>query len=80
VGSKTMPTLFFVVDVRGQYDMLLGCDWIHVNECVPSTLHQHLVQWVGDQVEVIEIGDSECVAMTESHVDVQGGRMKCLIG
>jgi hypothetical protein len=40
VGSNTMLTTFFVVDVRGQYNVLLGRDWIHVNDCVPSTLHQ----------------------------------------
>jgi hypothetical protein len=60
--------------------MLLGHDWIHANECVPSALHQRLVQWVGNQVEVIEADDSEYVAMTESQVDVQGGRMKCMTG
>jgi hypothetical protein len=39
VGNKTVPTAFFMVDVKGQYNMLLGRDWIHANECVPSTLH-----------------------------------------
>jgi hypothetical protein len=44
VGSKTMPMAFFVVDVKGRYNMLLGWDWIHANECVPSTLHQCIIQ------------------------------------
>jgi hypothetical protein len=39
VRSKTMPTTFFMVDVKGCYNMLLGRDWIHANECVSSTLH-----------------------------------------
>jgi hypothetical protein len=39
VESKTMPTAFFMVDVKGHYNVLLGWDCIHVNECVPSTLH-----------------------------------------
>jgi hypothetical protein len=39
VGSKTMPTVFFIVDVKGWYNVLLGSDWMHVNNCVPSTLH-----------------------------------------
>jgi hypothetical protein len=43
VGSKTMPTTFFVVDVKGRYNVLLGRDWIHVNGHVPSTLHQCLM-------------------------------------
>jgi hypothetical protein len=39
IGSKMMPTTFFVVDVKGRYNVLLGWDWIHANSCVPSTLH-----------------------------------------
>jgi hypothetical protein len=39
IGSKTMATAFFMVDVGGRYNMLLGQDWIHTNGCVPSTLH-----------------------------------------
>jgi hypothetical protein len=31
VGSKTMPTAFFVVNVRGRYNILLGHDWVHAN-------------------------------------------------
>jgi hypothetical protein len=33
IGRKTVPTTFFVVDVKGHYNMLLGRDWIHANEC-----------------------------------------------
>jgi hypothetical protein len=39
VGSKTVPMAFFVVDVKGKYNVLLGREWIHTNGCVPSTLH-----------------------------------------
>jgi hypothetical protein len=46
VGSKTILTVFFVMEVKGRYNVLLGCDWIHAKECVPSTLHQCVVQWV----------------------------------
>jgi hypothetical protein len=48
VGSKTLPMAFFVVDVKGRYNILLVCDWIHANECVLSTLHQCVIQWVSD--------------------------------
>jgi hypothetical protein len=44
VGSKTVPMTFFVVDVKGCYDVLLGQDWIHANKCVMSTLHQCVIQ------------------------------------
>jgi hypothetical protein len=43
VGSKTVPTTFIMVDVKGCYNMLLRWDWIHANECVPSTLHQCII-------------------------------------
>jgi hypothetical protein len=39
VGSKMLAMTFFIVDVNGRYNLLLGHDWIHVNGCVPSTLH-----------------------------------------
>jgi hypothetical protein len=35
VESKTIRMVFFVVDVKGKYNMLLGRDWIHSN-----ALHQ----------------------------------------
>ncbi len=50
VGSKTLKTTFFVVDVASHYNLLLGRDWIHANKCNPSTLHEKLFQWVGDRV------------------------------
>nr|CAH66133.1 H0622G10.2 [Oryza sativa] len=45
VGSKTIPTTFFVIDGKGSYSLLLGRDWIHANGCIPSTMHQCLIQW-----------------------------------
>jgi hypothetical protein len=79
VGSKTLPTAFFVVDVKGRYNVLLGRDWIHANCCVPSTLHQFLIQWVDDNVEVVEADNSACIAVTEV-ADWQLGNMQCLTG
>jgi tRNA uridine 5-carbamoylmethylation protein Kti12 len=48
VGSKTMPTTFFVIDVKGRYNVLLRRDLIHKNSYVPSMLHQCMIRWVGD--------------------------------
>jgi hypothetical protein len=77
VGSKTLATTFFIAEVQGNYSIILGRDWIHVNHCIPSTLHQFLIQWVGDDIEVIYADTSACVAMANSsiwtHEDV-----KCL--
>jgi hypothetical protein len=80
VGRKTMPTTFFVVDVKGWYNVLMSHDWIHANGCVPSTLHQCVMQWVGDKVEIIPADDTACIAVSSSKVDVQGSEMSCLIG
>jgi hypothetical protein len=65
VGSKTLATAFFVVDVRGWYNLLLGRDWIHANGCMSSTLHQCLIHWVGDDLEIMPAKDSICVASAE---------------
>jgi hypothetical protein len=78
VGSKTMPTTFFVVDVKGRYNMLLSRDWIHANGCVPSTLHQCIIQWIDDEVEVVQADEDVCITIAESQVDIQDGNMKCL--
>jgi hypothetical protein len=43
VGSKSLATVFFIVEVQGNYSVILGHDWIHTNRCIPSTLHQFLI-------------------------------------
>jgi hypothetical protein len=80
VGRKTMPMAFFMVDVKGCYNVLLRQDWIHANECVPPTLHQCVIQWIGDELEVVQADEEVCVAMAESQVDILGGKMECLSG
>jgi hypothetical protein len=44
VGSKPFAIVFFVVEVQGNYSVILDRDWIHANHCIPSTLHQFLIQ------------------------------------
>jgi hypothetical protein len=39
VGSKIVPTSFFIVSSKSTYIVLLGRDWIHTNCCIPSTMH-----------------------------------------
>jgi hypothetical protein len=77
--SKTLATAFFVAEVQGNYGIILGRDWIHANHCISSTLHQFLIQWVGDDIEVIHADTSACVSMANSsfwtYEDV-----KCLLG
>ncbi|PUZ70450.1 hypothetical protein GQ55_2G231600 [Panicum hallii var. hallii] len=58
IGNKTIPTSFFVVNSKSTYNVLLGKDWIYTNYCIPSTMHQCLIQWDGDEVEVVQADDS----------------------
>jgi hypothetical protein len=66
IGSKTLPTMFFVINGKGAYNLLLGRDWIHANCCVPSIIHQCLVQWIRDKIEVVPGDSSYIIASTES--------------
>lgn len=50
---KTLPIAFFLAEVIRNYIVILDHDWIHVNKCVPSSLHQFLTKWVGDDIEVV---------------------------
>jgi hypothetical protein len=43
VGSKSLAIAFFVIEVQGNYSVVLGRDWIQANHCIPSTLHQFLI-------------------------------------
>jgi hypothetical protein len=66
IGTKTLAAAFFVTDVEGNYSLILGRDWIHANQCVPSTLHQMLLQWVGDEVEQVHADVSACIAVDDT--------------
>jgi hypothetical protein len=58
VGSKTIPTSFFIINSKSIYIVLLRRDWIHANCYIPSTMHQCLFRWDGDEVEVVHVDDS----------------------
>jgi hypothetical protein len=57
VGSKAVLTSFFIVSSKSTYTVLLGRDWIHANCCIPSMMHQCLIHWDGDEVEVVHVDD-----------------------
>jgi hypothetical protein len=44
IGTKTLTAAFFIANIEGNFSLILGRDWIHTNKCVPSTLHQMLLQ------------------------------------
>jgi hypothetical protein len=58
VGSKTVLTSFFIINSKSTYTVPLRRDWIHANCCIPSMMHQCLIQWDGDEVEVVHADDS----------------------
>ena len=80
MGNKTLPTAFFIVDVQGNYNVILGRCWIHANCCVPSTLHQCLIQWDGDDVEIVQADTSAKVAMADATFEWRHGNIQCLSG
>ena len=53
IGIKTTLSAFFVIDSTSNYNILFRRDWIHANWCVPFFLHQFLLFWKGNEVEVV---------------------------
>jgi hypothetical protein len=71
---------FFVADVQGSYSLILGRDWIHTNCCIPFSMHQFLIQWVDDAMEIVYSNSSAEVATAD--VPMLGGQdaIGCLSG
>ena len=65
IRSKTLLTTFFIIDAKGSYNLLLGHDGIHANCCIPSIVHQCLIQWHGDDVELVHANESMSIATTD---------------
>jgi hypothetical protein len=80
VGSKTLATKFFVAETQCNFSLILGPDWIHANQYVPSTLHQFLIQWVGNEVEIVHGDALACVAVIDSSTMDNYENLKCLTG
>jgi hypothetical protein len=80
IGTKTLIVAFFVTEVEGNYSIILGKDWIHADQCVPSTLHQMLLQWVGNEVETVHVDATTCIAMAAAPMLWTYETAKCLTG
>jgi len=79
IGSKTLPTTFFVINGKGSYTTLLGRDWIHANCCIPSTMHQCIIQWIEDSMKVVHAYSAFSIATADPKV-WSGLGMKCISG
>jgi hypothetical protein len=66
VGSKSLATAFFVIEVQDNYSVILDHDYIHANRCVPSTLHQFLIQCINDKIEVVHADASAYIALADA--------------
>jgi hypothetical protein len=73
VGSKSLATAFFVIEVQANYSAIIGHDWIHANRCIPSTLHQFLIQWIDDEIEVVHADASADIALADATAAEQHG-------
>ena len=71
---------FFVSEVQGDFNLILGRDWIHANQCVPFSLHQFLIQLIGDEVEVVHGDASSFICTADSEFVGAHDNIKCLSG
>ena len=62
MGSKTSLSAFFVINSTTNYNALPGREWIHANWRVPSSLHQILLFWKGNEVEVVWVDKQPFIA------------------
>jgi hypothetical protein len=69
VVSKSLATKFFIIEVQGNYSVILSRDWIHANRCVSSTLHQFLIQWINDEIKVVHADASAYIVLADATVD-----------
>jgi hypothetical protein len=69
IGNKSLATIFFVIEVQGNYSVILGHDWIHFNRYIPSTLHQFLIQWIDDEIKVVQVDASAYIALVNAMAD-----------
>jgi hypothetical protein len=69
VGSKSLGIAMFIIEVQGNYSVILGRNWVHANCCVPSTLHQFLIQWIDDKIKVVHADMLAYIALADTTTD-----------
>jgi hypothetical protein len=51
-----------------------------VNHCVPSTLHQFLIQWIDNKIKVVHADASAYIAVVDATTNWQHGSAQRLSG
>jgi hypothetical protein len=59
----------FVIEVKGNYSVILGSDKIHDNRCIPCTLHEFLIQCIDDEIKVVHVDTSSYIALADTIAD-----------
>ncbi|KZV51422.1 hypothetical protein F511_39681 [Dorcoceras hygrometricum] len=54
VGSLSSLYVFLLANASANVQALLEKNWIHTNQSIPSSMHQLLLFWKEDEVEIIE--------------------------
>jgi hypothetical protein len=80
VGSKSLTTTLFVVEVQGNHSVILGHNWILANRYIPSTLHQFLIQWIDDKIEVVHVDASAYISLAGAMGDWSHGNVQFMSG
>jgi hypothetical protein len=80
IGSKSLATASFIIKVQGNYSIILGCEWIHANRYIYSTLHQFIIQWIDDENEVVHVNASAYIALVDTTTDWLQGSTQCQSG
>jgi hypothetical protein len=80
VGSKSLATAFFIIEAQGNYSVIIGRDWIHASCCIPSTLHQFLIQWIDDEIEMVHANTFAYIALADATANWQHRSTQCLSG
>jgi hypothetical protein len=56
------------------------CVIYSVQKYIPSILHQFLIQWIDDKIEVVHADVSSYIALADVTADWQHGSARCLSG
>lgn len=74
VGSKRRPTMFLVISLQVNFNMLLGREWIHGVKAVPSMIYHKLFFRNEDgKLEMVEVDQSSYGIYTNSYIGSLNG-------